>query len=292
MSEMISAQLVKTLREMTGAAMMECKKALVEASGDLDAAIEAMRIRGQAKAINKSSRIAAEGIVVLRQHENSGVLLEINCETDFVARDASFLAFAAQVADTAARHPEVTLESLLQTPLDSGETVETARQALIIKIGENVQIRRLSVVQARDFLGTYVHGSKIGVLLSVTGGTEALAKDLAMHVAAMKPMVLSPEQVPAEVVALERKIQVEKALDSDKPQDVIDKMIEGRIRKFLNEMSLAGQAFVKDPSVTVAQWLTQHAAAVTAFVRFEVGEGIEKKVDNFVEEVMAQVKSS
>lgn len=292
MSVEISAQLVKELREMTGAAIMDCKKALVEANGNIEAAIEAMRVSGQAKAVKKASRVAAEGIVVIRHHDKVGVMLEINCETDFVARDASFLEFTSHVSTAALQHRVDVVEELLETKVASGETVEAIRQALVTKIGENIQIRRVVLMQAESALGAYSHGSKIGVLLNLAGGDEALAKDLAMHVAAMKPAVVLPEQVPHDLVEAERKIQIEQALESGKPKDLIDKMIEGRMRKYLNEVSLVGQAFVKDPGITVADLLKQHSAKVVSFVRFEAGEGIEKKVDNFAEEVMAAVKGS
>ncbi|MCD8500238.1 MAG: translation elongation factor Ts [Gammaproteobacteria bacterium] len=292
MSVVISASLVKELRERTGAAMMDCKHALVAANGDIDAAIEAMRVSGQAKAVKKAGRVAAEGVVVIRHQGNTGVMLEINCETDFVARDVSFLDFTAKVADLALAREVHTVEALLETAFDSGETVENVRQVLVTKIGENVQLRRLALLNASGTLGAYSHGSKIGVLISITGSNDVLAKDLAMHIAAMKPIVVSPEQVPADVVEAERKIQVEQALESGKPKELIDKMIDGRMRKFLSEMSLVGQPFVKDPSVIVGNLLKQNQMDVIEFLRFEAGEGIEKKVDNFAEEVMAQVKGN
>ncbi len=292
MSVAITAGLVKELRERTGAAMMDCKQALVAANGDIEAAIEAMRISGQAKAVKKAGRVAAEGVVVIRHHDKIGVMLEVNCETDFVARDASFLDFTAKVAELALASKASTVEALSETTFASGETVEEVRQALVTKIGENVQLRRIVLVEADGVLGAYSHGSKIGVLVSLTSANEALAKDLAMHIAAMKPVVILPEQVPADLVEAERKIQIEQALESGKSQDLIDKMIEGRMRKYLSEVSLVGQAFVKDPSVVISALLKQHDAQVVGFVRFEAGEGIEKKVDNFAEEVMAQVKGS
>jgi len=290
MSVVISAGLVKELRERTGAAMMDCKHALVAANGDIEVAIEAMRVSGQAKAVKKAGRVASEGVVVIRHQGNTGVMLEINCETDFVARDASFLDFTTKVADLALTRQVNTVEALLEVAFESGETVENVRQVLVTKIGENVQLRRLVLLNASETLGAYSHGSKIGVLISITGSNDVLAKDLAMHIAAMKPIVVSPEQVPADVVEAERKIQVEQALESGKPKELIDKMIDGRMRKFLGEISLVGQSFVKDPSITVGDLLKQHQVNVLEFLRFEAGEGIEKKVDNFAEEVMAQVK--
>ncbi len=290
MSVVISANLVKELRERTGAAMMDCKHALVAANGDIEAAIEAMRVSGQAKAVKKAGRVAAEGVIVIRHQGKIGVMLEVNCETDFVARDVSFLDFTGKIADLALQHQAMTVEALLATKFASGETVEEVRQVLVTKIGENVQLRRIVLLETEGSLGAYSHGSKIGVLVSLTGANEPLAKDLAMHIAAMKPVVVSPEQVPADLIEAERRIQVEQALESGKPKELVDKMIEGRMRKFLNEISLVGQAFVKDPSVVVANLLKENNAQVTEFIRFEAAEGIEKKVDNFAEEVMAQVK--
>lgn len=292
MSVEISAALVKELRELTGGAMMDCKRALVEVNGNIEAAVEAMRISGQAKAIKKASNVVAEGIVVIKHHGKVGVMLEINCQTDFVARDASFLDFASKVTELALAQEVSSAEALLNTKFDNGDTVEEVRQVLITKIGENVQLRRLVLVRAEDVLGSYSHGSKIGVLVTLVGGNETLGKDLAMHVAASKPAVILPEEVSQELVEAERKIQIEQALESGKPKEVVDKMIEGRMKKFLNEVSLVGQPFVKDPAITVADLLKQHSAKVVSFVRFEAAEGIEKKVDNFAEEVMAQVKAN
>jgi elongation factor Ts len=288
----ISASLVKELRERTGAAIMDCKNALVTAGGDIDVAIEAMRVSGQAKAVKKASRVVAEGIVVIKHHGKLGVMLEVNCETDFVARDASFLDFTSKVVEVALKNEIDTTEALLDAKFASGESVEEVRQVLITKIGENIQLRRLALIRAEGVLGSYSHGGKIGVMVDVTGDNEILAKDLAMHIAASKPAVILPEQVPQDLVEAERKVQVEQALESGKPKELIDKMIEGRMRKFLNEVSLVGQPFVKDPAITVADLLKQNAAKVVNFIRFEAAEGIEKKVDNFAEEVMAQVKGS
>lgn len=292
MSVEISAGLVKELRELTGGAIMDCKRALVEANGDLNAAIEAMRVSGQAKAVKKSSRVVAEGIVVIKHHDKVGVMLEVNCETDFVARDASFLDFTSKVTELALKQEVETTEALLEAKFDNGEGVEEVRQALITKIGENIQLRRLVLMRAEGVLGSYSHGGKIGALVNLTGTNEVLAKDLAMHIAASKPAVILPEEVPADLVESERKIQIEQALESGKPREVVDKMIEGRMKKFLNEVSLVGQPFVKDPSMTVADLLKQSGAKVVSFVRYEAAEGIEKKADNFAEEVMAQVKGA
>jgi len=292
MSAVISASLVKELRERTGAAIMDCKHALVTANGDLEAAIEAMRVSGQAKAVKKASRVVAEGVVMIRHDGKIGVMLEVNCETDFVARDVSFLDFTTKVVDLALKNEIETTEALMDAKFASGESVEEVRQVLITKIGENIQLRRLALMRAESVLGSYSHSGKIGVLVNLSGGDEVLAKDLAMHIAASKPAVILPEQVSQDLVEAERKIQIEQALESGKPKELIDKMIEGRMKKFLNEVSLVGQPFVKDPSVTVADLLKKNAAKVVDFVRFEAAEGIEKKVDNFAEEVMAQVKGN
>lgn len=292
MSAAISASLVKELRERTGAAIMDCKHALVTANGDIEAAIEAMRISGQAKAVKKASRVVAEGVVMIRHHGKVGVMLEVNCETDFVARDVSFLDFTTKVIELALQKEIDTTDALLEAKFASGESVEEVRQVLITKIGENIQLRRLTLMRSEGVLGGYSHSGKIGVLVSLTGGDDVLAKDLAMHIAASKPAVILPEQVSQDLVEAERKFQIEQALESGKPQELIDKMIEGRMKKFLNEVSLVGQPFVKDPSMTVADLLKKNAANVASFVRFEAAEGIEKKVDNFAEEVMAQVKGN
>jgi elongation factor Ts len=291
----ITAAMVKELRERTGAGMMECKKALVEADGDVEAAIEAMRKSGQAKAAKKAGRIAAEGVVMIEvsPQDKRGVLVEINCETDFVAKDDNFRAFAAAVARTALA-PEATDAAVLSDlPLagDPNLTVNGAREALIAKIGENVQVRRVvRFDDARGALFSYRHGVRIGVLVELLGGDETLGRDLAMHVAASNPLCVSADQVPAETLAKEREIFRAQALESGKPANIVDKMIEGRVRKFLEEVTLLGQAFVKDPETTVEKLLKQAGAEVRRFARIEVGEGIEKRTENFAEEVMAQVR--
>lgn len=285
----ITAALVKELRERTGAAMMDCKKALVAADGNIDAAIEAMRTSGQAKAIKKAGRVTAEGRVVARTSGDTSVIIEVNCETDFVGKDDNFISFIDRAADVALANNTATMDELLAAPYADDQTVEEARQQLISKIGENVQIRRLALMSAN---GSYLHGAKIGVLVNIEGGDADLAKDVAMHIAASKPEVILPEDVPADRVEAEQRFLTDQALESGKPKEVVEKMIVGRMRKFLNEISLVGQPFVKDPSMSVADLLKQHNATVTSFVRYEVGEGIEKKVDNFAEEVMAQVKGS
>ena len=293
----ISAALVKELRERTGAGMMECKAALVEANGDIEAAIEAMRKSGQAKAAKKSGRTAAEGVVMIQIADDGkrGVMVEINCETDFVAKDSNFLAFAEAVAATALASAAQDAESLAAQPLtsDAAMTVDAAREALIAKIGENIQVRRLVRFDgAEGALHSYRHGVRIGVVVELVGGDEALGRDIAMHIAASNPMCVSAEQVPAATLDKEREIFKAQALDSGKPEAIVEKMIEGRVRKFLEEVTLLGQPFVKNPDQTVAQLLKQAGAEVRRFTRLEVGEGIEKKVENFAEEVMAQVRGN
>lgn len=293
----ISASLVKELRERTGAGMMECKAALVESDGDIEAAIEAMRKSGQAKAAKKSGRTAAEGAVVIEIAPDGrrGVMVEVNSETDFVAKDANFAAFAASVAATALASGAANAEALLGEPLVTAPetTVNAARELLITKIGENIQVRRLvRFDQPAGRLHSYRHGLRIGVVVDLQGGDEALGRDLAMHIAASNPLCVSPDEVPAATLDKEREIYQAQAQDSGKPAAIIEKMVDGRIRKYLQEVTLLGQPFVKDPDQSVEQLLKQMGAQVKAFARLEVGEGIEKKTENFAEEVMAQVRSS
>ncbi len=290
----ITAEQVKQLRERTGAGMMECKKALVEAGGDIDAAAELLRKQGIAKADKKSARVAAEGVLALARSSDGrqGAIVEINCETDFVAREADFRAFADEVARVALDRRPQSVEALLAAPLGSGETVDERRRALVAKIGENINVRRLVVLEAPTALGADLHGTRIGALVAVQGGDAALAHDLAMHVAAANPRYTSPADVPADVVAKEREIETEKAWGERKPPEIVAKMIEGRLRKTFNEISLLGQAFVKGPDQTVEKLLKAAKATVKSFARLEVGAGIEKKQDDFVGEVMAQVKAS
>ncbi|RMH35596.1 MAG: elongation factor Ts [Gammaproteobacteria bacterium] len=286
----VTAAMVKELRERTGAGMMECKKALVEANGDIELAIENMRKSGQAKAAKKAGRIAAEGIILTRQNGSVGVIVEINCETDFVARDENFLNFANEVADLALNNEVDSLEQLLNATMASGETVSAAREALVAKIGENIQVRRVEKLTG-GALADYLHGTRIGVLVAFEGEVDAdLAKDIAMHIAASAPQVVSADDVPAEMLEKEREIFTAQAKDSGKPEEIIAKMVEGRLRKFVNEVSLEGQPFVKNPDVTVGKLLKEKGVKVIGFKRYEVGEGIEKKQENFAEEVMAQLK--
>lgn len=289
----ISAAMVKELRERTGAPMMECKKFLVATNGDMEEAITEMRKAGQTKADKKADRVAAEGVIVLCASDDKkrAVLVEINSETDFVARDSNFIEFAESVADVALTMGTTDVAVLSAATLTSGsETVDEARRALIAKIGENIQLRRVEFVEAEEAIGTYRHGSRIGVLVSMKNGSEDLAKDLAMHIAASKPLVVGADDVPEEEIAREREIFMAQARESGKPEDIIEKMVGGRIKKFMSEVSLLGQPFVKDPNQTVEALLKAKNAEVLSFVRMEVGEGIEKKEDNFVEEVMSQVR--
>lgn len=284
----ISAKLVKELRERTGAGMMECKKSLVAAEGDIEKAAEEMRISGQAKADKKASRVAAEGVIEAYAADGRAVLIEINSETDFVARDESFKAFATAAAKAAHVANATTIEAVLEADM-GGETVEQARKNLVAKIGENIQVRRMKAVEA-ETLGAYIHGGKIGVVAALEGGSEDLARDIAMHVAAVNPMVVSGDDVPADVINKEKEIFTAQAQESGKPAEIIEKMIGGRIRKFLDEVALLGQAFVKDPNVKVEQLVKQNNAKVVNFIRLDVGEGIEKKEEDFATEVMNQIK--
>lgn len=293
----ITAGLVKELRERTGAGMMECKKALVESNGDIEAAIEAMRKSGQATAAKKSGRTAAEGVVMieLTPDHKRGILVEINCETDFVAKDESFQRFASAVAATALAGDAADAAALSASPLlgEADATVEGARQALVAKIGENIQVRRLiRFDQTQGALYSYRHGLRIGVVVELRGGDEALGRDLAMHVAASRPICVGPDEVPSETLEKEREIFRAQALESGKPEAIMDKIVEGRVRKFYEEVTLLGQPFVKDPDTSVEKLLKQQGAEVVRFARVEVGEGIEKKTENFAEEVMAQVRGN
>lgn len=291
----ITAAMVAQLRERTGAGMMECKKYLVQTEGDIELAITEMRKSGQAKADKKADRVAAEGIVVAVRSDDlkQAVMIEINSETDFVARDENFTAFANNVAGTALHSGVTELDALMTlTVLGGSISIEQSRQELVAKIGENIKVRRLVRLEAESVVGYYLHGARIGVMVALKSGDEDLAKDIAMHIAASKPLVVSRDQVPAVAIENEREIFTAQARESGKPQDIIDKMIEGRINKFIDEVSLIGQPFVKDPNIKIGQLLKDKNAEISGFVRFEVGEGIEKKVDNFVEEVMAQVRDN
>jgi len=291
----ITAALVKELRERTGAGMMECKKALVETNGDIEAAIEMMRKSGQAKAAKKAGRTAAEGVVVIKHGDAGAAMVEVNCETDFVAKDENFRAFADAVAERALNGNAATVEELASGPLHDGEatTVNEAREALIAKLGENMNVRRFErIAKGAGTMYSYSHGVRIGVVVEVEGGDEELGKDLAMHIAASNPMCVSADQVPQEAQDKEREIFRAQALESGKPENIVEKMIEGRMRKYLGEITLLGQPFVKDPDLSVEKLLKQKGAKVAQFRRLEVGEGIEKKQENFAEEVAAQVQGA
>lgn len=282
----ITAALVKELRERTAAGMMECKKALVEANGDIELAIDNMRKSGQAKAAKKAGRIAAEGIILAKVSADGkyGVILELNCETDFVAKDAGFKAFGEEVINAALAEKIADIDVLKAK-------FEEQRANLVAKIGENINIRRVAVLEG-DILGTYLHGARIGVMVAATGADEELVKHIAMHIAASKPEYVKPDDVPAEVVAREHQIQLDIAIESGKPREIAEKMVEGRMRKFTGEVSLTGQNFVMDPSKTVGDLLKENNADVVNFIRFEVGEGIEKVETDFVAEVAAMSKQS
>jgi elongation factor Ts len=292
MSE-ISAALVKTLRERTNAAMMDCKRALVASNGDIEAAVEAMRKAGQAKADKKADRVVAEGIIAIKRSESGkkAVMADINCETDFVARDENLVNFAQDVVDVALLKAHAGMDELSALSLSTGETVDEARRALISKVGENIQIRRMTEMESEGTIGAYIHVGRIGVIVNLDKADEVLAKDIAMHIAATNPVVIHPEDVPADLVAKERDIFSAQAASSGKPAEIVEKMIAGRIKKYLDEVSLLGQAFIKDPEQSIGQLLAKANAKVVSFTRFEVGEGVEKKVDNFVEEVMAQARA-
>jgi elongation factor Ts len=289
---MVTAELVKQLRERTGAGMMECKRALVATNGDADAAAEQLRMQGLAKADKKASRIAAEGTLVIERAGLRGVMVEVNCETDFVAKQDDFQQFARTVASAALAQKVMDVADLLACPGASGGTLEDARKALVAKIGENISVRRIAAVEAPTALGTYLHGSRIGCLVALRGGTDELGRDLAMHAAAMNPDYVSAAEVPADILAKEREIFAEQVKGEQKPPDILAKMVEGKLRKRLAEITLLGQPFVKDDKVTVEKLLKGAGAEVTRLVRYEVGAGIEKKQGDFVAEVMATVKAA
>jgi len=288
----VTAQQVKELRERSGAGMMECKKALVESDGDLEAAIEQLRKSGLAKADKKAGRVAAEGIIALAEDGQQAVLVEINCETDFVAKDDSFRNFVGQVEQAALSFAGDDVNELLAQSAGAG-TLEQARQELVAVIGENIQVRRmLRMSKQGQTVGSYVHGGRIGVLVGMTGADEAVARDVAMHIAAFSPAYIRADEVPAELLEKEKDILIAQAADSGKPADIIEKMVSGRLRKQVDEMTLHGQPFVKDNDISVGKWLQQQGAEVTMFLRLAVGEGIEKETVDFATEVMQQVKGS
>ena len=288
----ISASMVKELRERTGAGMMECKKALVETGGDMDASVELLRKSGQAKADKKSGRVAADGRIVIATDGLKAAMIEINSETDFVAKDENFAGYAEAVGASVLESDAADIDSLADVKLADGRSVEEARTALVAKVGENISVRRFVRLEAADHLGSYAHGARIGAVVALQGGDDELARDIAMHVAATNPVCTDEHGVPADMLERERRIFAEQAAESGKPPEIIEKMIVGKLNKYLKEITLVGQPFVKDPDITVGKLLGNAGATVTGFVRYEVGEGIEKKEDNFVEEVMSQVKSA
>lgn len=289
----IGAAVVKELRERTGAGMMDCKRALVEAGGDLEQASELLRKSGQAKADKKAARVAAEGTVLVKgtTDGNKYVVVEVNSETDFVAKDENFAGFAATVAETALTGEHADVAALMASESD-GKTLETRRQELVAKVGENIAVRRFQVLQSSETIGSYSHMGRIGVLVELQGGDSGLARDLAMQVAATSPRYVSAAEVPEDELAKEREILAAQALQEGKPEDIVQKMVEGRLRKHLDEVTLTGQPFVKDPDTKVEKLLAAVGASALSFVRYEVGEGIEKKEDDFVQEVMAQASQS
>ncbi|MDW2980721.1 MAG: translation elongation factor Ts [Rhodanobacter sp.] len=286
----ISAQLVKELRERSGAGMMECKKALVENNGDIEAAMEWLRKSGLAKADKKASRIAAEGRIVVAQGTGKAVLVEINCETDFVAKDASFLKFSDNVAEVALKSGAADIDALKAAAYPGGGTVEDAAKALIATIGEKIDVRRMARTENDGVIGNYIHGGRIGVLAALKGGSEDLAKGIAMHVAAMNPAYVRAEDVPADFLAKEKEIALAAMSDKEKnkPADILEKIIAGKIHKIVAEVTLLGQPYVLDTNVSVAEALKKEGADVVSVVRLAVGEGIEKVEEDFAAEVMKQ----
>ena len=290
----ITAALVKELRDRTGAGMMDCKKALVETNADLEAAIDLMRASGAAKAAKKAGRVASEGLVnvTISDDNKQAAILEVNSETDFVTKGSAFIDFVDSLGRLALKNKPESVESFLGQKLDSGETVDEARENIIAKIGENISVRRVRVITTETgVLGAYKHGDRIAVLTVLASQDSALAKDVAMHIAASRPECISEDQLSEELLEREKAIFIEQARESGKPDNIIEKMIVGRMKKFVNEVTLYGQSFVKDPDVTVGELVKSNNSKVESFVRYEVGEGIEKKEDNFVEEVMAQAQA-
>ncbi len=287
----IAAALVKELRERTGSGMMDCKKALQEAEGDIDAAIEAMRKSGVAKAAKRASRMAVEGLIVIKELEGRAVILEVNTETDFAAKDDDFRSFTESVADCVLSQKPDNLEALMQSEVE-GQVLEEIRQRLIARIGENINVRRFDLLAANETLGAYLHGARIGVLVNIQGGDEALAKDLAMHIAASNPVCIRESEIPEEMLEKEREIFSSQAAESGKPENIIKEMIGGKMKKFIREITLLGQSFVKDADSTIEQLLKNSDAVVNNFIRYEVGEGMEKKADDFAEQVIAQARGA
>jgi len=293
----ISAQQVKELRERTGLGMMECKAALAETNGDMEAATDLLRKRAGAKVEKKAGRIAAEGVIGINvsPDNRTASMVEVNCETDFVAKGDEFDAFAQTVAERVTQGHPSDVESLYRLPAQNGAPTSLAqmREGLVMKLGENINVRRFErMTTDKGRVGSYIHARKIGVLVQMEGGDESLAKDIAMHIAASRPEYVSKDQVSEAAVAKEKEIFMEQASQSGKPAEIIEKMVMGRVNKYLNEITLLGQPFVKDPDTTIEKLLKSKAATVRHFIRFEVGEGLEKRSENFAAEVMATVKGS
>jgi elongation factor Ts len=291
----VSVAQVKELRERSGAGMMECKSALVASKGDLELALDHLRKTGAVKAAKKATRIATEGVVVIEHDEagNRAVIVEVNSETDFVAKHEDFMAFAGAVADTVLAHSPASVEALSALKLAGrSETVEAARTDLVAKIGENISLRRFEILTGGSSrIGAYSHGTRIGVLISVENGTPELCRDLAMHVAWGRPLCITEAEIPPQLLEKEREIFRAQAAESGKPQEIVEKMIAGKVQKFVKEITLNGQAFVKDQEQTVGKLLAAHKARVLKFICYEVGEGIEKKAESFVDEVRAQTEA-
>ncbi|QKI89239.1 translation elongation factor Ts [Thiomicrorhabdus xiamenensis] len=290
----ITAAMVKELREITSAGMMDCKKALAETDGDMDAAIEFLRKKGMAGADKKAGRLAAEGVIAIAiaDDKKTAAIAEVNCETDFVAKGDEFKTFADEIAAIALANKTTDIDTIMSQTMANGKTVDETRRELIAKIGENMGLRRVEIIETNGEIGQYQHGEKIGVVVAMDGGDETLIRDVAMHVAAAKPQAVSSDDLDAAVVEKERAFQIEQAQSSGKPMEIIEKMIEGRMRKFVGEITLLGQSFVKDPDQTVEKLLKSNSAMVTSFVRLEVGEGIEKQETNFADEVAEAAKAA
>ena len=286
----IKASMVKELRDRTGAGMMECKKSLLEANGDMDRAIELLRTSGQAKAEKKASRIAAEGRIVIANNSFDAVLVEVNSETDFVAKDKNFVDFTNSIAESLLSTDVSELDKFNNYELSDGRTVENIRTDLIAKVGENISIRRFSKIKGAQNLGFYSHGSRIGAIVSLKGGDKDLSKDIAMHIAASNPVCIDEKDVPEDLISREKRIYTEQALSSGKPPEIAEKMVNGRVKKFFKEITLLGQPFIKNPDKSIQDLLKDSNAVVIDFCRYEVGDGIEKSEENFADEVMKQIK--
>ncbi len=289
----ITASMVKELRELTGAGMMDCKKALSEVDGDLEAAIEFLRKKGMAGADKKASRVAAEGTIAIAisDDKKTAMIAEVNCETDFVAMGDEFKGFADEIAALALANDTTDVEAIMNLEMASGKTIDTVRREMVARIGENMGLRMVQKMESNGLIGQYQHGAKIGVVVALDGGDDALARDIAMHVAASNPAAISADQVDQEMLAKERAFQIDQAKESGKPMEIIEKMIEGRMRKYLSDITLVGQAFVKNPDVTVEKLLKENSATVTSFIRLEVGAGIEIEETNFADEVALAAKA-